>query len=86
MKATTLLFAALAFAGAAFASAPVNPAQPMVTGRGNVDARPAKVIVTNQTSEKKAEEPIKLENFVVTGSLAPKAAVKAAAKPAPARR
>lgn len=71
MKSSLLVITLAAFAGVA--SAAVNPTRPMVTGRGNVDARPAKVIVTNQTAEK-ADESIKLEKFVVTGSLLPKTA------------
>lgn len=75
MKTSLVTLAALALAGAAFATAPVDPTRPMVTGRGNVAARPGKVIVTNQTAPEaaKADESIKLEKFVVTGSLLKKA-------------
>lgn len=59
--------AGLAIAGAAFAS--VDPSRPMVTGRGNVDARPGQLIVTNQTAAKDKDDPVKLEKFEVTGSL-----------------
>lgn len=71
MNKLLVAIAVLAMAGAAVAQ--VNPTRPMVTGRGNVDARPGKVIVTNQTAPK-AEEPQRLEKFMVTGSLLPKAA------------
>ncbi|MBI5771492.1 MAG: hypothetical protein HZA93_27200 [Verrucomicrobia bacterium] len=63
--------AVLATAGTALAQ--VDPARPMVTGRGNVDARPGKVIVTNQTKTE-AKETLKLERFEVTGSLIKKPA------------
>ena len=79
MKTLIITLAGLASAGAAFAS--VDPTRPMVTGRGNVTARPAQVIVTNQTSttpatpdKAKADETISLEKFQVTGSLLPHAA------------
>ncbi len=68
MKNKLLLLAALALAGTAFAQ--VNPAQPMVTGKGNVTVRPAKVIVTNQTATAaKADDTVNLDKIVVTGSL-----------------
>jgi hypothetical protein len=68
MNKLLVSLAGLAIASAAFAQ--VDPARPMVTGRGNVAAQPAKVIVTNQTMlAAKAEEPVALEHFVVTGSL-----------------
>ena len=75
MKTLLTAIAALAMAGAAVAQ--VNPARPMVTGRGNVSTLPSKVIVTNQT-EAKPEEAVKLEKFVVTGSLMKHPAAKAA--------
>lgn len=71
MKNKIVLLAALALAGTAFAQ--VNPAQPMVTGKGNVAVRPAKVIVTNQTAPAapaaKSDDAINLDKLVVTGSL-----------------
>ena len=70
MKKLLVTIAVLAMAGAAIAQ--VNPTRPMVTGHGNVNARPGKVIVTNQT-DPKLDEPQKLEKFLVTGSLLPKA-------------
>lgn len=66
MKKILISVVGLAVAGAALAN--VNPTQPMVTGRGNVEARPAKVIVTNQTADK-SDETVRLEKYVVTGSL-----------------
>jgi uncharacterized protein YxeA len=66
MKKIIATVAGLVLASAAFAA--VNPTRPMVTGRGNVNVRPAKVIVTNQTAAA-SDETVKLENFVVTGSL-----------------
>ena len=66
MKKLLVTIAGLAIAGAAFAQ--VNPTRPMVTGHGNVDLLPGKVIITNQTNNK-ADEPLKLEKFLVTGSL-----------------
>jgi hypothetical protein len=68
MKRTIAIVAGLAIAGAAFAQ--VDTKRPMVTGRGNVNGHPGKVIVTNQT-DPKADEAIQLEKFVVTGSLLP---------------
>ena len=68
MKKLTAIIAGLALAGAAFAS--VDPTRPMVTGRGNVDARPGKAIVTNATDKNQAaDDTTKLEKFEVTGSL-----------------
>ena len=87
MKTLIITLAGLATAGAAFAA--VDPTQPMVTGRGNVSARPAQLIVTNQTSttaptatpdKAKADETISLEKFQVTGSLLPHAAAPAPKK------
>jgi hypothetical protein len=83
MKTLIITLAGLASAGAAFAS--VDPTRPMVTGRGNVTARPAQVIVTNQTSPTpatpaKADETISLEKFQVTGSLLPHVAAPAPKK------
>jgi hypothetical protein len=74
MKKLIVTIAVLAMAGAAVAQ--VDPTRPMVTGRGNVNSRPGKVIVTNQTGSK-VDEPRTLEKFVVTGTLLPKAAPKA---------
>ena len=65
MKNIIALLAGLALAGAA--AAQVNPTHAMLTGRGNVDATPGRIIVTNQTAE--TTESIKLDKFVVTGSL-----------------
>lgn len=79
MKKILVTFAGLAMAGAALAQ--VDPTRPMITGRGNVSARPDAVIVTNQTSTTtttttttKTEEPVQLDKFQVTGSLLPHAA------------
>ena len=66
MKKILAIIAGLALAGAAFAE--VNPTRPMVTGHGNVSGRPGKVIQTNQTATT-APETVKLDKFVVTGSL-----------------
>lgn len=68
MKNLLVLIAGLAAAGAALAQ--VDPTRPMVTGHGNVERNPAKIIVTNQTGAK-PEEAVKLEKFLVTGSLLP---------------
>jgi hypothetical protein len=79
MKKLTAIIAGLALAGAAFAS--VDPTRPMVTGRGNVAARPGKAIVTNATDkDQSAGETTKLEKFEVTGSLMKNA--QSAKKPA----
>ena len=70
MKKTIVLLAGLALAGTAFAQ--VNPAKPMITGRSNVEARPARTIKTNQTASPAAiaaDEEVKLDKLVVTGSL-----------------
>lgn len=69
MKNKILLLAGLALAGTAFAQ--VNPAQPMMTGKGNVAVRPVQVIVTNQTAPAaKPDDPtMNLDKLVVTGSL-----------------
>lgn len=66
MKKILVTIAGLAIASAALAA--VKPNRPMVTGRGNVEARPTKVIVTNQTASP-SDEPVKLEGIMVTGSL-----------------
>ena len=71
MKKLIVTIAVLAMAGAAMAQ--VNPTRPMVTGHGNVNDRPGKVIVTNQT-DAKTDDVQKLDKFLVTGSLLPKAA------------
>jgi len=78
MKKKLAVIAGLALAGAAFAQ--VDTTRPMVTGRGNVDARPGRVIVTNQTAQPASDDALKLEKFVVTGSLLPHKAAKAPAK------
>jgi hypothetical protein len=66
MKKILVTIAGLALAGAALAQ--VDPTRPMVTGHGNVSGRPGKVILTNQTAAT-PEETVKLDKFVVTGSL-----------------
>jgi hypothetical protein len=78
MKKLIVIIAGLALASAAFAQ--VDPSRPMVTGRGNVDRLPGKVLLTNQTADKTGDS-VKLEKYVVTGSLLPHAAVKVAARP-----
>jgi hypothetical protein len=77
MKKILAILAGLALAGAALAQ--VDPKRPMVTGRGNVPAQPAKVIVTNQTqaAAPAADDAVKLDQFVVTGSLLKHPAPKA---------
>ena len=80
MKTLLVTFAGLAMAGAAFAQ--VDPTRPMITGRGNVSARPAQVIVTNQTNPAtpaKSDDTVQLDKFQVTGSLLPRAATAAPA-------
>jgi len=80
MKTLIITLAGLATAGAAFAQ--VDPTRPMLTGRGNVSAKPAQLIVTNQTSPAtpaKADDAVQLEKFQVTGSLLPHAAPAAPA-------
>ena len=70
MKKILCLLAGLALASSAFAA--VNPQRPMITGRGNVDVRPAKVIKTNQTAPAAAttdDTTLNLDKIVVTGSL-----------------
>jgi hypothetical protein len=73
MKTLVIIIAGLAMTGAAMAQ--VDPTRPMVTGRGNVAARPQKVIVTNQTATasqaaaSQNEKALVLEKYVVTGSL-----------------
>jgi ribosomal protein L21 len=66
MKTMIAFLAGLALAGAAVAE--VNPTRPMLTGRGNVAVSRGQVIVTNQTASA-ADDTIKLDNLVVTGSL-----------------
>jgi hypothetical protein len=85
MNKLLVLLAGLAIAGTA--SAQVDPTRPMVTGKGNVNARPGQVIVTNQTATNPAKpdekEAVALDKFEVTGSLikrAPAAKKAAAAK------
>ncbi|MGA2018649.1 MAG: hypothetical protein ABSH26_17040 [Opitutaceae bacterium] len=73
MKTLLVAIAGLATAGAALAQ--VDTTRPMVTGHGNVAARPQKVIVTNQTptasqvAATSSDQTLTLEKFVVTGSL-----------------
>jgi len=73
MKTLVIMIAGLAMTGAA--TAQVDPTRPMVTGRGNVPARPHKVIVTNQTATPSQaaagtnDQALVLEKYVVTGSL-----------------
>jgi len=67
MKKSIILLAGLAGASAAVA-ANVNPARPMVTGRGNVTVRPVRVIVTNQTAAAE-DDTVKLDKLIITGSL-----------------
>ena len=69
MNKLLVTIAGLAITSAALAQ--VDPTRPMVTGHGNVNNRPDKVIVANQTAPK-ADETQKLEKFIVTGSLLPK--------------
>lgn len=71
MKRTLITIAGLTLAGAAIAQ--VDPTLPMVTGRGNVTAKPVKVIVTNQ-SNASTDQAQQLEKFVITGSLIQKPA------------
>ena len=71
MKKTLLIIALLALPAGVFAK--IDPTRPMVTGRGNVDARPQRVIVANQTPAETDADVVKLEKFVVTGSLIHKA-------------
>jgi hypothetical protein len=66
MKRIIVTVAGLALAAAALAQ--VDPTRPMVTGHGNVSGRPGKVIRTNQTAVP-SDETVKLDKFVVTGSL-----------------
>lgn len=79
MKHVIRIVAMLACAGNAFAA--VDPQRPMVTGKGNVEARPAKVVITNQTAATEASESpvVILDKFEVTGSLIPQAPAKAKA-------
>lgn len=84
MKKLIVIIAGLALAGTA--AAQVDPTRPMLTGRGNVNARPVNLIVTNQTpatapaattpDQKKSEETVEMSRFQVTGSLLPHAAQK----------
>ena len=66
MKKACLLIAVLLLPAAAFAQ--VDPTRPMLTGHGNVEARPQRLIVANQTAAKSGDT-VKLEKVVVTGSL-----------------
>jgi hypothetical protein len=77
MKNMLVTIAVLALASAAVAQ--VNPTRPMVTGHGNVNARPGKVIVTNQTAAK-PDDTVNLDKFVVTGSLMKHPVAKVAPK------
>jgi hypothetical protein len=64
------LFATIAgLAIATTVQAQVDTARPMLTGHGNVEARPNKAIVTNQTAVNANDQAMILEKFVVTGSL-----------------
>lgn len=67
MKTVVILIAALALPAAAFAK--IDPTRPMLTGRGNVDARPHRVIVANQVAGELTNDVVVLDKFVVTGSL-----------------
>lgn len=69
MKKTLLTIAGIILAGAVLAQ--VDPTRPMMTGRGNVAARPQKAITTNQTATNSKDQPLVLEKLVVTGSLIP---------------
>ena len=66
MKNILAFIAGLALAGAAIAQ--VNPSQPMLTGHGNVNGRPGKIMVVHQTAGQSGET-VRLDKFVVTGSL-----------------
>jgi hypothetical protein len=72
MKKILATIAGLAFVSAAWAAS-VDPTLPMVTGRGNVSARPVPVVVTHQTAASTPaptpDETLQLQKFVVTGSL-----------------
>jgi len=75
MKNILVTLAGLALAGAAIA-ATVDPTCPMVTGKGNVSAKPVAVIMTHQTATTSpaataatTPETLQLDQFVVTGSL-----------------
>jgi hypothetical protein len=64
------IFATIAgLAIATAAQAQVDTTRPMLTGHGNVEARPNKAIVTNQTAVNPNDQAVTLEKFVVTGSL-----------------
>jgi uncharacterized lipoprotein len=68
MKKLIVLLAGLALASAALAR--VDPKRPMITGKGNVTARPVKVIVTNQTAANPdSDNTVVLESITVTGSI-----------------
>lgn len=80
MKKILVTLAGLALASAALAAS-VDPTRPMVTGRGNVCAKPASLIVTHQTAPTNpapaattTQDAMQLDQFVVTGSLIPRAA------------
>ena len=73
MKKILVIIAGLALAGTAFSQ--VDPTRPMVTGHGNVSGRPGKIIRANQTAST-SPDTVKLDKFVVTGSLMNHAAAK----------
>jgi hypothetical protein len=67
MKRVLILIAALALSAAAFAR--IDPTRPMLTGRGNIDARPQRAIVANQVAGELGDDVVVLDKLVVTGSL-----------------
>jgi len=83
MKKLIVIIAGLALASAA--AAQVDPTRPMLTGRGNVNARPVNLIVTNETpanapiatttttttTTAKSDDTVEMSRFQVTGSLLP---------------
>ena len=81
MKNQIVIIAGLALASAA--AAQVDPTRPMLTGRGNVNARPVSLIVTNETpatapiaatsdkAKAKSDDTVEMSRFQVTGSLLP---------------
>jgi hypothetical protein len=66
MKKILVIIAGLALAGTAFSQ--VDPTRPMVTGHGNVSGCPGRIIRANQTAAI-SPDTVKLDKFVVTGSL-----------------
>lgn len=67
MNKVFLLAVVLILPTAAFAR--IDPTRPMLTGRGNIDARPHRVIVANQVAPDTGDDIVVLDKFVVTGSL-----------------